>query len=435
MSNYHINALGEALRLLSNSPFLPAAVNHLRKNTATINTDLHQSVVAEIPAFSQSHNPDVLPDLARHSDQHTFEILRLLSGGQLSEFAFVRKHAQRRAGQRFPLEALLHAYRCGHKTFSRWLREAALATLSSPDEARQVVTAIADFTLEYTDAISTIAAKAYVAQVRLLADVAGDQRAELLTLLLDGYDESDGRIEKMLRNTGYLDRRHSFCVVLAQSVDPAEMFNSIRARRLAETIDKIFSGSRTRRLIDVRDNKVTIVFSDIRRTSGWTSPHTELAERLSPKLCLAGNAVLIGVSNDVPSTSQIPAAYRQALLALELANLTHRVIRFSELSTQQLMLHLAGEEFQRLLPAWANQFFMIDEKSGGALSKTLHAYANADMNTLKAAEYLSVHPNTIYSRFQKILDITGLQPRHYHALTELLIVSYCQPQAKTIEHK
>jgi len=47
------------------------------------------------------------------------------------------------------------------------------------------------------------------------------------------------------------------------------------------------------------------------------------------------------------------------------------------------------------------------------------------MNILKAAEMLKVHPNTIYSRLQKILDITGLEARSYHALTELLLIADC----------
>lgn len=426
MPDYHTNTLKEVLKRLSGSPFLSAAVGHLAENANSINAELGETVVAEIPAFSESRNPDVLPDLARHGPQHTIEILRLLKGGPAGDFEFVQAHARRRAEQRFPLEATLHAYRCGHKVFSRWMREASLAAASSPEDAQQVVAAVADFAIEYTDAISTIATSAYVSQTRLLADVAGDRRAELLGILLDGYDESDGRVAKLLRDAGYLDRRQSFCVVLAQPVDPAEMLNPARARRLADSIDKILQGSSARRLTDIRDNKVTTVFSDTRRTSGWTAPQTTLAKRIASELLMAGNAVLIGVSNDVPSTSQIPTAHREALLALELADVTQRVVQVSEVPVRRLLLHLAGEEFQRVLPAWHNQFFQADDKMNGVLVETLRAYANASMNVLKAAQRLSVHPNTIYSRLQKILDITGLDARSYHALSELLIVADCR---------
>ncbi len=431
MPDYHTNALNDSLRSLSDSLLLRTAVKHLADNSAAINTELMDMVLAQIPAFSESSNPDVIPDLAGHGPEHTVEILRLLGGGRVGNFDFVREHARRRAEQYFPLEATLHAYRCGHKVFSRWLREATLVAISSPQEARQIVADVADFTIEYTDAISTIAASTYLSQTRLLANVAGDQRAQLLTILFDGYDESDRRVAKILRSAGYLDGRQSFCVALAQPVDPAEMLNPARARRLADSIDEVLHGSRMHRVIDVRNNKVAIVFSDARRASGWTAPRSALAKRLTPDLMMVGNAVLIGVSNDVQSTSQIPAAHKEALLALELANVRKRVIQFSEIQPRRLLLHLAGEELQRALPSWSGEFFRIDDKAGGSLLATLRAYADSDMNVLKAAKMLSVHPNTIYSRLQRIFDITGMDAKSYHSLTDLLIIAECRPRSPT----
>jgi sugar diacid utilization regulator len=64
-------------------------------------------------------------------------------------------------------------------------------------------------------------------------------------------------------------------------------------------------------------------------------------------------------------------------------------------------------------------------KSRGALTATLRAYADADMNVLKTAEALALHPNTIYARMQKINDLTLRNPLSFHALTELLLVTDC----------
>ena len=205
--DYPANALQSALERLGESGNLPAAGLHLRNHADAISVQLKERVLAEIPAFSETGNPDILPELAEHAPMHTDEIVRLLLGGAVGDFDFVRSHARRRAEQRFPLEATLHAYRCGHKVYSQWLREAIIESTSSPNDSPQIVTAVADFTIEYTDAVSTIAAGAYVAQTRMLADVAGDRRAELLSILLEGYDESDGRVAKILRDAGYLDRR------------------------------------------------------------------------------------------------------------------------------------------------------------------------------------------------------------------------------------
>lgn len=426
LPEYHFAALSEALTRLGDNPILPNAVKVLSRDTERINTQLRETVVAEIPAFSATNNPDVLPELASHSVHHTREILRLLGGGAVGDFEFVREHAKRRAEQHFPLETTLHAYRCGHKVYSHCLRNAVLNAAPKQKDAQQIVADVADFSIEYTDAVSTIAASVYVAHTRLLADVVGDQRAELLNILLEGYDEADGRVAKVLRNAGYLARRQSYCVALAQAVDPAEMLHPARARRMVDSIDKTLQSATMRHLIDLRDNKVTIIFSASRRASGWTAPHTALAKQVGAALSKVGNAALIGVSNDVPSTAQIPNAYKEALLAFELAGVEQRVVEFAKIPTFRLLQLLAGEEFKRVLPAWSQALYQADDKLQGALSATLHSYANANMNVLKTAQDLAVHPNTIYARLQKISDITGLDARAFYELTELLITVDCR---------
>jgi len=56
----------------------------------------------------------------------------------------------------------------------------------------------------------------------------------------------------------------------------------------------------------------------------------------------------------------------------------------------------------------------------------LDAYANADMNVLKAAESLGVHSNTVYGRLQKIADLTGHDARSFNSLSELLLATACR---------
>jgi len=425
MPDYHANALNEALHRLAGSPLLAGIIDHVATNAVAIEAELQKAVLAEVPAFSRSRNPDILTELARHAAQHTREIVRLLRSRRLGDFGFVQDHARRRAEQRFPLEATLHAYRSGHKVFSRWLRLSAQSVASRAQDAQRAVAAVADFAMEYTDAISTTFAGTYSAHTLLLADVAGDQRAELLEILLNGHDEADVRVAPLLREAGFLEQRQSFCIALARSVDPTEMLSAARARRLADSIDKIIADSPVRRLIDVHANKAVMVFADIRRKSGWTAPNSSLAKRMSAALTFVGNAALIGVSNDVPSTSHIPTAYREATAALDLASVTQRVVQYSEIPLQRLLLYFAGDDFQRVLPDWADRFYAADRDAHGALSATLRAYASTDMNVLRAAKALGVHPNTIYARFQRIFDISGLQARGFNDLTALLIVSDC----------
>lgn len=429
MADYHTQALTDVLGRIARIPFLPAAISHLEDRASAVDGDLRERVLREIPAFTTSRNPDILPELGRHVVQHRQEILRLLKEAAPASFDFVRDHARSRAEQRFPLDAMLHAYRCGHKGFSQWLRHSMQATAPTAEDARDAVTAIADFAIEYTDAISTIAASSYSSHVRLLADVAGDQRALLLATLLGGYDEADARVTQLLREGGYLDQRLSFCVALARSVDATEMLNPARARRLVDAIEEACQPSSARLLVDLHRNKVTMIFADPRRLSGWTAPTVSLAKRVTELLSGLGNAVLVGVSNDVPSTAHIPAAYREAMAALELATAVERVQQFSAIPTQRLLLHLARDEFQRVLPPWSRAFYAADDNAHGSLVATLQAYADTDMNVLKAAARLSVHSNTLYARFQRMAEITGLNPTRYHALNELLIVAAARVRA------
>jgi sugar diacid utilization regulator len=80
---------------------------------------------------------------------------------------------------------------------------------------------------------------------------------------------------------------------------------------------------------------------------------------------------------------------------------------------------------QSALPGWLDAFVAGDRKSRGSLSATLRAYADADMNVLRTAQGLNIHPNTIYARMRRIRDLTGLDPLNYHALTEMLLATEC----------
>jgi hypothetical protein len=232
-----VGSLGQALAALASTGIMPRAAEPLRASMESAGAALQDAVLAEIPAFAASGNPQILPDLKRHAREHLDEILRLFGGGRLDNFAFVRAHARLRAEQRFPLEATLHAYRCGHRNLSRWMREAAIA--SKPADVEKAISAVADFAIEYTDTISTIVTAEYVAHTRLLAEADRDLRSEVLGILLSGYDESDARVAQLLRRAGYLEQRQGFCVVVAQPVNASEMESPARALRilgaLAET--------------------------------------------------------------------------------------------------------------------------------------------------------------------------------------------------------
>jgi PucR C-terminal helix-turn-helix domain len=415
--------LGRSLAALAAAGVVPRIAASLERRSDEVGRLLCAAVVADVAAFSASGNPELLPDLDRHGSEHIEELRRLAGGGGVSDFNFVRAHAHRRAEQHFPLEATLHAYRCAHKVLSRWLRDAALTT--RPRNLKRAVSAIDDFAIEYTNTISTIAAAEYVARTRALAGAEGDRRTELLNILVSGYDESDGRVARLLKRAGYFEQRQSFCVALAQSTDPLEMENPARAQRIVEAMTEAMASKPIRTLIGIRNNVVTAVFSDVRRVSGWTAPRAHLADRIKPPLLVLGPAVLIGISSDQPSTSFIPKGVQEATVALDFCSVTERVVQFSTLPIRRLLLHRGADYVQSALPIWFVRFKDANAKAHGALVKTLRALADADMNVQRAARELVVHPNTIYARMQRIGELTGLDGQRYHHLTELLLAVDC----------
>lgn len=401
---------------------VPRAGDHLKKTATTAAATLRDTILAEEPAFRASGNPELLPEVGRHVGAQVEELRRLFDGGQAGEFTFVRDLSRALAEQRFPLEALLHSYRIGHRVLSHWLRDSALA--AAPSRVDEAISAVADFAIAYTEAISTVATSEYVAHTRRIAEAAGDLKTELLTTLLSGYDESDQRVALILKRAGYLEQRQTYCVAVVQSVNPIEMESSARAQRIIASLADAVAPTSIRLLAGIRNHLVVAVLSDKRRQSGWTSPQADLADRLLPRLATRGTSVLTGLSADHPSTAFIPKALQEATLALDLASLGNRVVRFLDLSPRDLLVH-HGRPLLPAPPVWAAALFAADQKAEGALVATLRALADADMNVQAASRRLGRHPNTIAMRLTRIRDLTGRDGQRYHDLTELLLVIDC----------
>ena len=310
------------------------AIHALTEQAEAIGAELQASVIAEIPAFSESRNPAVLALMAEHAEAHVQCITSMLIDTGMTDLTFVREHGMQRAEQHFPLKATLHAYRCGHKVLLRW-----------------------NIPIPSADCLPTPI-------------------------------WNNSSCLQTWRETGY--RRSS-----------------------------------VRRLIDIHDNRIVVIFSDIHRKSGWTAASKELASRVSNQLEALGTTILVGVSNDVFVTARLPVAYREAQHALKLANVKQRLVLYSELGALQIMQYLAREEFSKILPAWAEALYGANQKSAGVLCATLKVYAAANMNAQSAAKVLGVHPNTIYARFARINEATGSDPRTFTGLSDLLVVCDC----------
>jgi hypothetical protein len=424
-----LDDIQRTLRRLREQGVIPAVAGPLLTGRDAFIAELARAVRDEAPAYTESANPDVLPQLEAHLGEVVDAACELLGGAAASPLEFVSEHARLRAAQNFPLDAILHGYRCVHRHLAQWVRDAALATAEETAQVRRVVAAVADFVGEFTGAMGTRLTSEYVAHLRSLAQAEGDRRTRLIDTLLGGFDESDRIAADLLRRAGYLEQRQSYCVAIARSVNPREMENPARAQRMADAITQTMAdaiaGAPLRSLISVRDNHVVAILSGTRRLSGWTAPASPVAERVYPMLRRVGPAALIGLGSDAPSTSHIPRSLEEARLALDFADVANRVVAYSAIPFRHVLVTHARAAVQSALPAWREPFAAADAKSRGALQLTLEAYADADMNALRAAKALGIHPNTLYARMRRIRDLSGLDPLSYHALTEMLLALEC----------
>ena len=376
-----------------------------------------------VSAFGAAASPELLAGLENHAAAHIAELCRLLLGGPAGDFDFVRTYARRPATQGLPIEATLQAYRVMLPILARCLGDEVVA----PGTRRRasVPGALAEVMTQYAGAIGMTFSAAYVAHASVFAEAEGDRRAELLGILVGGFDESNARIARLLKRAGYGEQRLRFCVALAQSTDPLEMENTARAQRIADAMVACVAPLAVRVLVGVRSNQVTAVFSDIRRVSGWTAPQANLADRVQQRLRGLGPAVLVGLSGDQASPSLIPRGLHEATVALDFASVSERVVPFYALSIRRLLIHRGVEYVQSALPAWFAGLSDANAKSQGDLVKTLRAVADADMNVQAAARGLHVHANTVYARLQRIEDLTGLNAQRYHDLTHMLLAADC----------
>ena len=417
-------ALRDALSRLTAAGVVPGVAGRFAAAADGIVETLFDAVLEASAAYVESANPDILPELRAHLGDHTEEVRRLLGGGVPGDLAFVRTHAERRAEQKFPLDALLQSYRVLHRLLSDRVRDAALEVADESAQLRRVVAAATDFMIEYAGSIGTLATSEYVTRTRRVAEADADRRSTLLNMLLDGYDEADQAASRVLRRAGYLQQRQSYCVAIARSVDPGEMENTARAQRMADCIAAVIEPVAVRSIIGIRDNHVVAVVSNTRRLSGWTAPRSTVADLVYPALKTVGTAALIGLSNDAPSTSHIPRAANEARLALDFATVATRVMPFSTISLRQMILARGQDTARLALPTWLDA--LLDADRRGVLADTLRSYADCDMNLQRAAKTLGVHPNTLYARMHKIETVTGLDAQNFHALNELLLALDCR---------
>jgi hypothetical protein len=358
-------------------------------------------------------DPDLLEDVRAHVAEHHDLLCAVLRRGrpaQAREFEFVGRHAALRARRGIPLSAFLEAFRAYHNIV--W--DAVLdATRDGPEAAAEALDA-ARTVIRHIDLATTEASAAYLeAQQLRLAE--GDRvRRDLLEDLLAGRPPGTASRLAAARAAGLEGEVRCVLVAALPTVAPEdEGVLRLAANGLATAIRG--KGSP---LAVTRHGEIVVVGA---LAPGKRPAFREPLERACRRLATRGVELAAGVSTIQDGVATLGDAYREASLALCRVADAGGVLSLADMSAFEYLTLREDPAAKRLIAPEIERFVIEDREHGGALTRTLLAYAAADLNAKAAAEELLIHVNTAHHRLGRIAEKTGCDLRRLSDVIDLLI--------------
>lgn len=205
-----------------------------------------------------------------------------------------------------------------------------------------------------------------------------------------------------------------FVVVAAQVVHP--QVGDSRLREALSTVRSLL-GAGERGIATMRQDDIVGLVP----AKGDGHEIIVIFERALRILSARGLEMAVGVSTPHVGAAEVPVAHRESLLARGSLGDAPGVRPLSALGQLDYLTLVADETAPRLVPPRVRAFVEEDAAAGGTQIETLRQYAQCDLNAKVAAERLHVHVNTAYYRIDQVLERTGLDPRRFRDLQELLI--------------
>jgi hypothetical protein len=370
-------------------PAVAAVLDRLEGDADGIARRAARACREEIPEYGAMRDPAFAQELLAHSVEHVHAFVRAGRTGRPptgAELDFVRERGARRARELMPLDALLEAYLIGQRTV--W--EAVVDASGASAEGMRTAQALTAMTFSYTHAISVAVADGYLRESNALASEAERARRNLLDRLLSGHPpgaEEERRAEAGDEETRLIAR------ALARE-EPGEPFVVARHSEVIALLP-----------VYVRRGPRDVAAS-LERAAG-------LLERSH------GVRLRAGVSSVCLGLAELARGYGEAHRALRHVDAGGGVVAIEAISLVDYLSTGADETARRLIPPGVDVLLREDRRQAGALSATLRAYADCDLNVRRTASRLVVHPNTVHHRLRRVEALTGRDPRRFAELAEL----------------
>ncbi len=369
-------------------------------------------ITGRMKAYGRA-DPELLADVTRHIGRHhdlLCDVLRRGRPAATREFEFVGRHAALRARRGISLADFLEAFRTYHNVV--W--DAVLDASRDGDEAAGQALAAARTVIRHIDLATTEASAAYLeAQQLLVAD--GDRaRRDLLEDLLAGRPPATAAGLAAARSTGL--EGDARCVVIA-AVPTVAPDDEAVLRPAATTLAGAVDRGRAP-LAVARHGEIVVV----KALAGGERPRMlEPLRKACQRVASRGISLAVGVSTAQDGVATVGNAYREASLAVGRVGRGGGVLSLPDMSAFEYLMLRDDEVARRLIPPEVERFVAEDREQGGPLTRTLLAYADADLNAKAAAEALLIHVNTAHYRLARIAEKTGCDLRRLPDVIDLVI--------------
>ena len=144
-------------------------------------------------------------------------------------------------------------------------------------------------------------------------------------------------------------------------------------------------------------------------------------EKACQRVASRGMKLAVGVSTAQDGVATLGNAYREASLALGRLGQRGGVLSLPDMSAFEYLMLRGDDVARRLIAPEIERFVAEDHEQGGPLTRTLLAYAEADLNAKAAAEALLIHVNTAHYRLARIAEKTGCDLRRLPDVIDLVI--------------
>jgi DNA-binding PucR family transcriptional regulator len=130
--------------------------------------------------------------------------------------------------------------------------------------------------------------------------------------------------------------------------------------------------------------------------------------------------MVAGISAPCSGLADFPRGYEEAHHALRLSRADTPVVILGDVSLLDYLVAHADATAARVVAPRVQRLLDDDRRHDGVLVDTLTAYVDADLNVVRAAQRLGVHPNTVHYRLGRIGQLAGINPRRVADLVDVL---------------